>query len=435
MSVQRQLWFRVGLSLALGCSGNSAPSGPDTDEQGETETSGDVEDTDLIPDTDTGTSTPTTLTDTDTGAGTITTTVGALVTEVAAAPAGGTIYVGHCDIDDAGDIYVTWQQEDGGQDVWLSRSQDGGASFQAPIGIETGPENPMGGWGNSRKPYVTADGTRVAVVYGTSAPISSRVVVSTSLAPLTFAPAVDIGTADTSDVEEFAKPVFQSDGSLAVFFHRTLPGLEEIMVSRESDGWTAESLLGSAPGQPCDCCPQDVLTNQAGTTLLAYRNNISNVRDHFVARAPDFSSSVAGSATHWTTFACPVDGPRLGENDGGDQLLVWADPTQGASRVWISDSTNDGLTWGGDRMVEDAGAGQHRPTIALAEDGTVWVAMDRSGDDALLVSSTDGGATFGGATELITADGALDAAELCSGGGRTGLVGITPGGDLYWIGL
>jgi hypothetical protein len=61
--------------------------------------------------------------------------------------------------------------------------------------------------------------------------------------------------------------------------------------------------------------------------------------------------------------------------------------------------------------------------------------MDRSGDDALLVSSTDGGATFGGATELITADGALDAAELCSGGGRTGLVGITPGGDLYWIGL
>jgi len=425
----------MGLLMGLGCSGDGEPAGSDTDGDGQTTTDVDATDVDTATDTDTDT-TPGTGTDTDTGAGTATgTTVGAVVTEVAAAPAGGTIYVGHCDIDDSGDIYVTWQQEDGGQDVWLARSQDGGASFQAPIGIEIGPEQPMGGWGNSRKPYVIADGTRVAVVYGTTAPISSRIVLSTSLAPLSFASAVDIGTADTSDVEEFAKPVFQSDGSLAVFFHRTLPGLEEIMISRENDGWVAESLLGSAPGQPCDCCPQDVLTNGAGTTLLAYRNNISNVRDHFVARAPDFASAVAGSSTNWTTFACPVDGPRLGENDGGDQLLVWADPTQGASRVWISDSTNDGMTWGGDRMVSDSGAGQHRPTIALDDDGTVWVSMDRSGADALLVSSTDGGATFGGGSVMNTVDGPLDAVELCSGGGRTGAVGVSSGGDLYWFGL
>jgi len=404
----------------------------ETTEEDPEDTGGDSTTTDTSTsssvDTDTDTQTDTdTDTDTDTWV--------AVVTEVAAAPVGGTIYVGHCDVDPGGDIYVTWQQDDGGQDVWLSRSQDGGATFQAPIGIEVGPEQPMGGWGNSRKPYVASDGNRVAVVYGTSAPITSRVVLSTSLAPLVFAPAVDVGTSDPSDVEEFPKPTFQADGSLHVFFHRTLPGSEELMISRETDGWTPESLLGSAPGEPCDCCPHDVRTNQAGTTLLTYRNNIGNVRDQFVARAPDFSSAVAGSSTNWTTFACPVDGPRLGENDGGEQLLVWADPTQGASRVWISDSANDGLTWGGDRMGEDSGAGQHRPTLALAADGTVWVTMDRSGDDALLVSSTDGGATFGGAAEIVTADGPLDAAELCSGGGRTGLVGVTAGGDLYWVGL
>ena len=75
----------------------------------------------------------------------------------------------HCAVDPGGEIYVTWQQDAGGgnQDIYVSHSGDGGQSFGAPVVIEQGPLNPLGGWGTpDRKPYVAADGARVAVTFG-----------------------------------------------------------------------------------------------------------------------------------------------------------------------------------------------------------------------------------------------------------------------------
>jgi len=358
-------------------------------------------------------------------------------TRIAAAPSGGEIHVGHCDIDDTGTIYVVWQQEDEGQDVWFSRSKDGGETFETPIGIETGPENPYGGWGNSRKPYVISDGLRVAVVYGVK---NSKAVLSVSLEPLQFSTPAVVGTASEMDVEEFVKPLFDQDGNLEVFFHHTQFGNEAIMISREKDGWSPEPILGETPGQPCDCCPHDIRMNKLGTRLLAYRNNIENVRDQYVTRAAadsPFNTAVPGSHTNWTIYACPVDGPRLGENTAGDQLLVWSDPTSGKGRIWISNSFDDGVTWEGDRIIADMGQSQHRPSITLAGDGTLWVTMDQKGGSplSLISKSSNGGQTFEPPATIMTEEGALNAVELCSGGGKTGLVGVTPTGSLYWLSL
>ena len=135
-------------------------------------------------------------------------------------------------------------------------------------------------------------------------------------------------------------------------------------------------------------------------------------------------------------FVCPVDGPRLSESSSGTQLLTWADASSGDSRVWVSQSTDDGETWLGDQMVaDDSGGAQNRPTIAQGADGTVWLTMDKLGTSDVLLSSTDGGSTFDSGRAISTPGGDLEIPELCSGGALTGLVGIAGDGALYWVGL
>ncbi len=320
----------------------------------------------------------------------------------------------------------------------MSYSSDGGQSFAAPIPIENGPDTPIGGWGPARRPYIATDGQRVAVSWGTAPNGYSGVRISTSLDPLTFGPKVEVGTPDTGDVEEFQKVMFDPDGDVWVSWHWTVPGVSEAkVVSREEDGWAHEVITDGAPGEPCDCCPHDMRVNQAGDTLVAYRNNINNLRDHWVVGSPDsgasFGTPVQGSSTGWEIPACPVSGPRLAETSGGRQLLTWADPTSGESRVWIGYSDDGGATWGGDALVRDEGGPQSLPKITTEAGGRILLAYDQD-NVGHLTGSLDDGATFLEPVTISSDDGALFRLELCSGPTRSGLVGVTAAGSIWWAG-
>ena len=359
---------------------------------------------------------------------------------VAPAPQSGTISAGHCAIDPKGNIYVTWQQGQGNkQDIWLTQSTDGGKTFQSPIAVENGPATPIGGWDGSRKPYVATAGTRVVVAYGTTPNGYSGVRISTTLAPLTLGSLIKIGSPATSDVEEFQKPVFSPQGNIWVTWHWTTPGGEAKMVSREEANWAYESASGNGtPGEPCDCCPHDIRVNAAGDTLVAYRNNVNNIRDHWVSRDPGsnsgFGAALQASTTNWEIFACPVNGPRLSETPGGTQLMTWADPTSGSWRVWLAESKDGGVSWSGDDLIVDAGTDQKLPSIATSAGGRIHVVYDQGDLNGQLTASDDDGATFAAPILVMTNDGKLGRMELCRGPTRTGMVGVTAAGSLWWAG-
>ena len=351
----------------------------------------------------------------------------------------------HCAIDPGGDAYVTWQMDVGGgnQDIWLGRVPAGAASMDATLPVEQGPLNPLGGWGTpDRKPYEAADGSRVAVAFGTWPNGSSWLSASTSLEPLTMAPLAAVGSPTTADVEEFQKPHFRPNGDLWVAWHWTRSDLtpveEYIAVSREESGWAFETLSDDAPGEPCDCCPLDIQSTTNGDVLVVYRNNESNVRDHYVARAPGggaFTTPVPGSSTNWTVFGGSESGPRVLGLTGDDALLIWSDPTAGQGRVWVAHSTDAGQSWAGDHHVFDAGGDQRLATMTRADDGRVWLGYGIFGETGRLTSSDNGGASFTEPRTLDTPDGPLDGLELCAGGGRAGAVGTTTSGALYWAEL
>ena len=209
---------------------------------------------------DTGATTSGTTTGT-TPTGTGPTPEPSFVTQIASS-AGGEIKVGHCAVAPGGTIYAVWQVDPGSgqQDIWLSQSTDGGQSFEAALPIENGPINPLGGWGSAdRKPYVATDGNRVAVAFGDYPNGSSWLALSTALDPLGFGPLVAVGSPDTADVEEFQKPIFRPDGNLWVAWHWTHgnPVEEDVVISREENGWAYEGISDAAPGATNNSCMQE----------------------------------------------------------------------------------------------------------------------------------------------------------------------------------
>ena len=116
-------------------------------------------------------------------------------------------------------------------------------------------------------------------------------------------------------------------------------------------------------------------------------------------------------------------------------MVVWADSSKSIGRVWMARSINDGKQWSGDKILHDGGAAQRRPTIAVNTAGTIWVTYDHMDGTSYLISSIDNGQSFSAPSAITSPGGALKAPELCSGGDRAGLVGVTTGGDLYWVGL
>ena len=117
---------------------------------------------------------------------------------------------------------------------------------------------------------------------------------------------------------------------------------------------------------------------------------------------------------------------------GADPLSVKSFDPRGIALFYLSD--DDGASWSADHLVLDEGGGQETPSITTGGGGRVWVTFAQA-NSGRLTASDDGGQSFASAIPVATADGDLVRMELCSGPTRTGLVGTSPAGSLWWASL
>ncbi len=92
------------------------------------------------------------------------------------------------------------------------------------------------------------------------------------------------------------------------------------------------------PGEACDCCPAEMVTDGTYQVLL-YRNNTSNIRDIYAASSTDggatFSLGGDLEALQWFINSCPSTGPH-GVIVGDSLFSVAASDASGNYRVNIS---------------------------------------------------------------------------------------------------
>ena len=151
------------------------------------------------------------------------------------------------------------------------------------------------------------------------------------------------------------------------------------------------------------------------------------------------------SVENWRTItmqAVAVD------KHNGNVYMVWEDSRNDATNgydIYYSRSTDSGDTWSSPIRLNDDPAGrridQTEPTIAVAPDGTVYVAwMDKRDDPSNLLlnlyytSSSDGGKTWLPDTRLSTASSDYNVGIAADAGNAAGdYMGISAAGNAVWI--
>ena len=317
-----------------------------------------------------------------------------------------------------GTAFVSWV--DSRDIVWVRRSDDGGATWGEAAEVNT--DGSTAGVTMARRPYVATDGNRVAVTF---VDLNAGVVevYESKADSLAFGSTVTLGGEATFN--DFAKALFV-EGELIVVWQTYTPD-GAMVLARESTAWDEEAADDGVPGLPCECCPLDALAASSGDLLIAFRNNNSNTREHWVSMLPSGDSAEI-SDTEGTLWECPMEGPRLGEADGA-VLAVWADASMSAA-TWMATSVDSGRTWSGERDIFGEN-GTSSPSIATAAGGIVTVTTEVGGR-AMMVGSVDGGATFSTPVDLSCPSGNIGYPQLDGDGGII-VAGGSAGDGTAWV--
>jgi len=128
--------------------------------------------------------------------------------------------------------------------------------------------------------------------------------------------------------------------------------------------------------EPCDCCQPDLASDSDGNLYLAFRNNINNIRDSYIAVKPAGSEAFTEQiqATFYNDYVshCPSSGPSLSIEDGRVVLAVRVSD-EASSRV--SSALLSDMDFAEEVDLNSTGGSQNYPHILLNNGNVhaVWI--------------------------------------------------------------
>ena len=311
-------------------------------------------------------------------------------------------------VGSGGVLHVVWaDQREGAKDVRYARSTDSGSTWSASSRVNDAQGKLMAGFQNG--PQIRSMGTDTLVVTWTDTRdgmIDANIYVAHS---------VDAGAQwsvgqrindDTVRAYNFMPSMdVMSDGSVVVAWLDERGSGSDIMFSRSRDlgaTWSPNVItVTQSQGEPCDCCLPQLVAGPGASLILAFRNNIENIRDMYLVRSSDsgaiWSSPTRISEGAWRVNGCPSSGPTIAVHR--DKIVAaWMDKNLGRAAIWADGSVDRGETFGADLLVHDPGGNGSVNYPVIADGGSsIYLAYRSStrdlGDIALAVSG-DGGLAY-----------------------------------------
>ncbi|MBL7828921.1 MAG: T9SS type A sorting domain-containing protein, partial [Saprospiraceae bacterium] len=248
-------------------------------------------------------------------------------------------------------VYVSFERNS--QGILLARSDDGGKNFLPPVPVQA----PAPGAFVTLSTITTDETGRIYIAY-------------------------------INDATPATHQICRSDDGGESF---TLP----VNAGAPSDGEAV-----------CECCPSALLTD-ADTVWMAYRNNNSNIRDHWISRSSDagasFDRAIDVDSTDWLLQFCPVSGPSLALA-GNSLVCAWVSGASGVNRVYVS-SADRALAFPG---VQRSFLTTNGPSVAqgqvdiCASGDTIGLVFQEKNSQIVFVYSTSGLSNLGNQMELLT---------------------------------
>jgi len=144
--------------------------------------------------------------------------------------------------------------------------------------------------------------------------------------------------------QDFSSIAVAPNGTIYVSFLsadlNALDGLQHVLVVRSMDdgvSWTKPVRADMfTEGGACECCQQNIAVSREGLVAIAFRSNINNRRDVFLALSADsgasFITPVPIQTGTWTIDACPATGPSLMFDTTGMLHTSWRDTRDAVGR-------------------------------------------------------------------------------------------------------
>ncbi len=212
----------------------------------------------------------------------------------------------------------------------------------------------------------------------------------------TFSPAVSINSDAAS---EPAGHAFQSvtvgkTGQIYVTWidernKKTTDRGAEIWMSRSTDEGRTFSPDRRILGDVCECCRTQLQIDASGRMFLSYRTVPSSgpmFRDIVVAVSHDGGKSFSKTIVNqdeWEVNACPVAGPALSIDAGGQVSVTWFTGGGGRPGLYHASSADHGASFSPRRLLSpNQKLGKHSQT-AMVSQGRVLVAWDDLADTTL----------------------------------------------------
>ena len=234
--------------------------------------------------------------------------------------------------------------------------------------------------------------------------------------------------------QDFAAIAIDSSEHLYVTFldnrdllRKTSTNMQLLMIKSVDGGntWSKAIRASNMPrgiGGTCECCKQEIVSSPEGHLYSAFRSNINNVRDIYIARSMNsgdsWDTAIKAQAGDWTINACPTTGPNMLLDAKENLHLVWKDSRdatkrsiayytlllKGATKVLpniaISRRTNQSANW---------------PSISMGPDGVLLAAYQIAaggGQQIRYTLSRDGGTTWSQDTSLNSVADDQELADL-----------------------
>lgn len=302
---------------------------------------------------------------------------------------------------DGTSIYITWadQSRSGPSEIFFSKSTDGGEIFTAP-------QNISNKQGNSIAPFVATDGVNIYVTWTYRYPINYSEDWSKNHSEIYFSKSTDGGKTFSAPQKISSDSSFSSASKIAVDGKNIL--LTWFTITRDGNSYKNMDVYfsQSTDGGSTFSTPQNISNNEGFSDSSAIAADSSNI---FVVWSDDYAGNTAiflsKSTDGGLTFSSPKnisgdmeysDGPAIAAN-GSDVFITWNYHAEGKDPdILFSKSTDGGETFSVPYSISNTPAYSASPSI-VTDGSNVFIAWTDSQLKSSLIlfsKSTDGGQTF-----------------------------------------
>ena len=272
-------------------------------------------------------------------------------------------------------IHLTWVSVYGNtKNIMYSSSQDFGENFSVPIQVNHLSNNIIAYGQSGSKIEVFNDNIFITYIDDRS---GSWLIYLNSSFDNGLTWQEEILISDTSYLNGYQDFEIDNNGNLHLVYYNYASNnhLEDVryrFAALDNNDWnfSPSITLGivNAEMEPCDCCQPDLEIDDNGNIYVAYRNNVQNLRDTYLAvkkfNEDGFNENYQVSNFEDYIPTCPSSGPDIDiiENEIAVAYTIYDD-----NKIYTSISNLDEIDFSVFTPISDSNGQQNYPYISLDE--------------------------------------------------------------------